>query len=198
MWVRFLHAGPKISMPTKHFLIQGKEYNLRYRYDVAQLVVEHGIGIELGTAGGNFARRVLENSGLDFLYTVDAYSDEKHPVDEYRCAVQNLIELRNRSQILRMRFDQALHVFPNGYFDFIYIDGYADTGQESGQTLYDWWPKLKSGGVFAGDDYHVDFPLVIKYVDQFATEKKLSLNVIDCDPLDDWASRYPTWFIIKD
>jgi len=185
-------------MSTQKFLIKDKEYRLQYRYDVAQLVVDRGIGIELGTAGGNFARRVLENSNLEFLYTVDAYSDEKHPIDEYRFAVQNLMPFRHQSQILRMRFDQALNIFPNNYFDFVYIDGYADTGEESGQTLYDWWPKLKPGGVFAGDDYHLHFPLVIKYVDQFVADKKLLLNVIDCEPLDDWASKYPTWFVLKE
>ena len=199
MWVRFLHAGPKKKMinSSQKFIVNNKEYYLQYRYDVAQLV-NQGIGIELGTAGGNFARRVLEHSNLDFLYTVDAYSDEKHPIDEYRCAVQNLMPWRHRSQILRMRFDQAVHVFTDNYFDFVYIDGYADTGQEAGKTLQDWWPKLKPGGIFAGDDYHEHYPLVVQYVDEFARIQQRQLHVIHCEPLDDWASKYPTWFIIKD
>lgn len=45
---------------------------------------------------------------------------------------------------------------------FIYVDGYAHTGEDRGKTLFDWYPKLKIGGLMAGDDYHDDWPLVKK------------------------------------
>lgn len=42
--------------------------------------------------------------------------------------------------------------FPDEYFDLIYID--ADHSYEGvKKDLEDWWPKLKKGGFFTGDDY---------------------------------------------
>ena len=74
--------------------------------------------------------------------------------------------------LLRMDFDDALLLFEDNYFDFIYVDGFAHTGEEGGKTLIDWIKKLKVGGYLAGDDYHNDWPLVVWAVNDLA--KKLS------------------------
>lgn len=29
-------------------------------------------------------------------------------------------------------------------FDFVYIDGYAHTGEENGKTIIDWWRKVRT------------------------------------------------------
>lgn len=45
--------------------------------------------------------------------------------------------------------------FPDDYFDLIYID--ADHTYEGClRDLRDWWPKMKSGAAFTGDDYRDD------------------------------------------
>eukprot|EP00121_Abeoforma_whisleri_P015798 Awhi_evm1s14531 len=42
--------------------------------------------------------------------------------------------------------------YPDEYFDFIYVD--ARHGRKGvSQDLEDWWPKLKRGGIMAGDNY---------------------------------------------
>jgi len=60
--------------------------------------------------------------------------------------------------------------------DFIFVD--ADHSYEG--CLADmraWWPKLKPGGIFAGHDYStVDFPGVVRAVDEFAAERGLKLE----------------------
>ena len=42
-----------------------------------------------------------------------------------------------------MTFDDAIDLFEDQFFDFIYIDGFAHTGEEGGETLIKWYRKLK-------------------------------------------------------
>ena len=180
---------------VKEFELNGIVHEFESRHDVVKLVKSQGIGIELGTAEGNFSRQVLENSDLEYLYTVDMFDPDG---GRYRAAMQNLLPLRSRSTILKMKFNQAAELFDYGYFDWIYIDGFAHTGQENGQTFDDWWPKVKSGGVFSGDDYsQSSWPLVVEQLNIFSEQVRRDIYVIDCEPGDDWASKQPTWFMIK-
>jgi hypothetical protein len=168
------------------------------RDDVATLLKPGGMGVELGVAEGGFSERILKRSKLAHLYSIDMWAgDRGHDVHQYKKAVGRLDPFKMRNSILRMRFDEALDLFPNGSCDFIYVDGYAHTGEEEGRTFRDWFPKLKSGGIFAGDDYSPEWPLVVKEVDKFVAENNLKMFVIDCQEKDDWASQYPTWFAFK-
>ena len=97
-----------------------------------------------------------------------------------------------------MRFDEALSLFPDEYFDFIYIDGYAHTGQDNGKTLTDWWPKLKKGGVFSGDDYHSDWPNTMRVVNEFTAQNNLKLNIFKFTAEKGRWSNYPSWYTIKE
>ena len=90
----------------------------------------------------------------------------------------------------------ALPLFADASLDFIYVDGYAHDGELNGQTFRDWFPKLKQGGIIAGDDYHADWPLVMQAVDKFVADNRLELHVIHCSE-DSWNSKYPTWFAMK-
>ena len=169
------------------------------RYDVSKLATPGGVGIELGVAEGVFSEQVLIRSSLSYLYSVDMYAgDRGHNDDEYRRALTRLMPHRARNSILRMRFDEAVKLFPDNYFDFVYVDGYAHTGQEEGNTLREWFPKVKPGGIFAGDDYSDAWPLTKQMVDEFARENQLLLSVIY--PPEEAHSMWceqPTWLCIK-
>jgi hypothetical protein len=55
----------------------------------------------------------------------------------------------------------------------------AHTGEEDGKTFNDWWKKLKSGGVFSGDDYDIyKWPKVYNNVNTFCRQNDLKLHVI--------------------
>ena len=122
--------------------------------------------------------------------------DRGHGVDQYREAIARLSPYRQRNAIMRMRFDEALPLFGDESLDFIYVDGYAHDGELNGATFRDWLPKLKRGGIIAGDDYAPDWPLVVQAVDAFIAENGLELHVIDCHE-EKWNSMYPTWFAMK-
>jgi hypothetical protein len=167
---------------------------LSHRQDIVTLV-PNGIAIELGVAEGVMSERMLQ-TGLSYLFSVDMYADRGHNINQYKRALERLMPYKERNSILKMKFNEALSLFPDEYFDLIYVDGYAHGGQENGQTLRDWYPKCKPGGIFAGDDYDSIWPKVIKEVDAFCKERKLELNVIQCRDTDVW-SRSPTWFTRK-
>ena len=153
------------------------------------------VGIELGVAGGSFSTRIVESGKFDKVFGVDTYDDYYHHIDEYREAISRVGLMSNYS-LLRMTFEEALSLFPDEFFDFIYVDGFAHTGQEGGQTLADWYPKLKVGGIMAGDDYHDDWPLVQWAVNDFASALGVDLTVTEKTESHSY-NRYPSWFITK-
>lgn len=165
------------------------------RWSVAEALAPSGnIGLELGVAAGGFAARMVATGRFDHYFGVDAYGDQ-HNTREYKKALV-AAGLDGPCRILRLTFDQALDLFPDGLFDFIYVDGYAHTGEEGGRTLVDWLPKLKPGGVMAGDDYDLaEWPLVVWAVNDFVAQLGVTLNVTS-DVSDAAYSKYPSWWIV--
>ena len=162
------------------------------RDEITKLIKPGGIGIELGVAEGKFSEKLLRKSELSFLYSIDKYAgDRGHDLEQYKKAIKLLEPFKERNSILKMRFEDALDLFPNEYFDFIYIDGYAHTGQEEGKTLHDWFPKLKKGGIFSGDDYNAKWPKNIECIEEFTKEKNLKIKIIN-----DWNGHH-SWLTIK-
>lgn len=162
------------------------------RDEIATLIKPNGIGVELGVAEGKFSEKLLSKSKLSLLYSIDRYAgDRGHDDAQYYQASERLSKFGNRSKILRMSFDEAAKLFSDEYFDFIYIDGYAHTAQEEGKTLSDWYPKLKKGGIFSGDDYSKKWTKNKEQIDKFILEKGLNFHVIK-----DWNSHH-SWLAIK-
>ena len=187
LWAgQFGHSAP-ISMT-----------DLNRRDHVMRLAPKGAICAELGVAQGFLSHRFLsEYDNLGHLYSIDMWAgDRGHDVDEYRFVIKLLTPFREKNTILKLRFDQALDIFPDEYFDLIYVDGYAHTGQEGGQTLEEWFPKLKKGGIFSGDDYSNDWPETRREVNNFIARHDLLLNIINCKEDNMW-SEQPTWYVIK-
>lgn len=153
------------------------------------------VGIELGVAGGSFSRRMVDSGQFAKVFGVDTYDDYYHHIDEYREAIAATGLLSNYS-LLRMTFEEARPLFHDEFFDFIYVDGFAHTGQEGGRTLRDWFPALKVGGVMAGDDYDEQWPLVQWAVNDFATTVGVELRVTELTE-DTSYNRHPSWFFVK-
>jgi predicted O-methyltransferase YrrM len=146
-----------------------------------------GVGIELGVARGIYSDIILQNPKVHRLYSIDRWSDH-HDEKEYHSAQRLLNRHGSRSHVIRCTFDEALPMFEE--VDFIYIDGYAHTGQEGGKTLSDWFLKLKKGGIFAGHDYHPHWLLTTQAIDTFTTVNGLTFNLTTND-------QYPSWWLVK-
>jgi hypothetical protein len=149
------------------------------------------IGCELGVAKGYFSNDILTHSNIKYLYSIDMWAgDRGHDDIEFNYANKLLQKFSNKNCIIKKSFADSVVMFKDGFFDFIYIDGYAHTGQESGKTLYNWWPKLKPNGIFSGHDYDNTWPETIKQIDKFVKYYNLTLNIIKDKP-------YNSWYIIK-
>lgn len=167
------------------------------RHDILRLLGERDrlAGVELGVAAGGFSARMVQSGRFAMFFGVDMYADT-HDVAQYKEALRN-VGLDAPYKLLRMTFAEALDLFEDESLDFIYIDGYAHTGQEGGETIWDWARKVRVGGLIAGDDYHPDWPLVMQAVEAFAAETGFEL----CATTEvDRGSRYddyPSWAMIK-
>jgi hypothetical protein len=159
------------------------------RADLALMVPRDGTTIELGVAAGKFAEELLTANQCMRYIGIDRWSDH-HDLAEMHQARAKLWRWRDRCRLVRATFYDHLPSVADQSANLIYIDGYAHTGQEGGQTLRDWWPKLKAGGIFAGHDYCPQYQPTIEAVDSFVAEKGLILNVIDESP-------HPSWWIRK-
>ena len=149
------------------------------------------IGIELGVAAGSFSARMVQSGRFARFYGVDAYSDG-HSAREYKAALL-ATGLASNYRLLRLTFAQAVDLFPDESFDFIYVDGFAHSGLEGGRTLADWYPKLKPGGIMAGDDYDARvWPLVVWAVHEAAAQLGVDLSITDVVQ-DETYNRFPSW-----
>lgn len=192
------------SVNEKNFHNEAKDTNLSdvvksfsRREHVVRLFKHDAVGVELGVAAGDFSERILKHDHVAYLFSIDMWAgDRGHGVDQYREAIIRLDPYRQRNMIMRMRFDEALPLFADESLDFIYVDGYAHDGELNGRTFRDWFPKLRKGGIIAGDDYSPEWPLVVAAVDAFAQAKNLDVHIIDCHE-NSWNSKYPTWFAYK-
>jgi hypothetical protein len=168
-----------------------------YRHDVVRLLPEGSdfVGAELGVAGGGFSCRMVESGRFRLFFGVDMYADT-HDVEQYKAALRH-VGLEAPYKLLRMSFAEAFDLFQDESLDFIYIDGYAHSGQEGGETIWHWARKVKTGGVISGDDYHEDWPLVQEAVDQFADEAGFELCITtEVEPSVEY-SAHPSWAMIK-
>jgi hypothetical protein len=149
-----------------------------------------GLFVELGVASAAFAERVLDrNRGMTYL-GIDKW-DDHHNVAEMEKAAIKLSRFGSRAELKRASFGDAIEGVKDESCDVIYVDGYAHTGQDDGKTLRDWWPKVKSGGVFSGHDYDEKWPKTIAAVDEFAKSIGLPVEVIKDEPFSSWIIRKP-------
>lgn len=165
-----------------------------YRHNVIERLIGHqNLGVELGVASGVFSERMVRSGKFSMFIGVDVYQDRPQ---EYGQALTR-VGLLEPYKLLRMTFDEAVRLFEDNSLDFVYVDGYAHTGEEGGKTLAAWYPKLKKGGILAGDDYSDDWPLVKWAVNSFVERLGTCLYVTELVESETYCM-YPSWFIVKE
>ncbi len=165
---------------------------LMTRAELAAFLPTGGAAAELGVAKGAFSAELLQSREDFRLYSIDRWAgDRGHNEEEYGEACALLGGFGERSTIVRKSFDEALADFEPESLDLIYIDGYAHDGQEGGRTLESWWSRLKVGGIFAGHDYHPDWPATMAAVDAFCAAHGLGVQTTSGDYFPSWYVRKP-------
>ena len=158
------------------------------RESIVNLIDKMGCqrGIELGVGNGSFSEHILINSPISQLYSVDKWDGEReHDLAEYHRVMIKLHHHGNRSVVLKMTFKEAFDLLPDDFFDFIYIDGFAFTGNRG--EIFSWWQKLKKGGIYSGHDYSQEkYPLVKEAVDEFVKRYNINNLTITHDNPSSW------------
>ena len=93
----------------------------------------------------------------------------------YEQFLENMKPVENHYTPIRMASVKAAALYQDNSLDLVFID--ADHEYKSvREDILAWLPKVKSGGVIAGDDYDNTFPGVIKATNELL--KPLKINGI--------------------
>lgn len=141
---------------------------MKNRHEFAKYLTENNckIGVEIGTYTANYSKYLLDN-WEGYLYLIDVWkklpsaeytdaSNQDNPKQIISEAFDNLEGYENRTTLIRGNSNNTDHLFPDEFFDFIYIDA----NHKYHHVLHDmkkWYPKLKKGGIFAGHDWIADY-----------------------------------------
>lgn len=120
---------------------------------VMQFIKPGDIGCEIGVEIGVFSYHVLMKAQPSKLFLIDPWiSDNTNSKNTAYENVCNAFAIYPNVEVIRMKSEDAVIMFPDNYFDYIYIDGehsYAAVTKD----LNNYFPKLKKGGYIIGDDY---------------------------------------------
>lgn len=138
------------------------------------------VGIELGVRGALFSEYLVYNTRLYQL----------HGVDIVDCEDARKLELRTDNyKFHKIDAIEAAKMWPDNWFDFVYIDDNHKYNHVK-KELKEWWPKVKPGGILAGDDFMGYFSQVeglfgvVDAVGEFAAQHKLQIYVIGVPELN--------------
>jgi hypothetical protein len=122
-----------------------------------------GNGVEIGVLRGDYSK-ILLSTWKGHLFMVDSwYHREDGYVDSNNVdngkhisnmneAAKSIMMFGDNASMMKMSSSLAASLFPDEYFDYIYID--ADHRYDAvKKDIKEWFPKLKKGGLFMGDDY---------------------------------------------
>lgn len=173
------------------------------RMQTADLIrsLESPVIAEVGVQAGGFFSHLLTDNvkkayGIDCWEksTTDAQNDQGYSKEVlegmYTSLVRNYLP-DSRVQMIKEFSVAGSTLFPDEYFDFVYID--ADHTYEGClEDLVAWYPKVKKGGIIAGHDYidiiggqGVPFG-VIQAVEEFSQQHNLEVHTTK----EDFASYY--------
>jgi len=127
----------------------------------------HGVCAEIGVWQGGFSARIVQLRNPRELHLIDPWQfDPRLPdrmyggsvaknqadMDAIMAAVVRRFADVPAVKVHRHKSLDAAKLFPDGYFDWVYIDG--DHSYEAVLAdLEAWLPKVKPGGAMALDDY---------------------------------------------
>lgn len=140
-----------------------KNVKIKIRKCILESVPKNGICAEVGVWKGVFAEKILKQEPKK-LYLIDPYVLIKGDIPREReCKTQRgmddfFVDLKeyfsqyDNIEWVREYSWYAAELFPNEYFDWIYLDG--DHHYEAvKKDLESFAPKIKSGGILCGDDW---------------------------------------------
>ena len=118
------------------------------------------IGLEIGCDIGDTSNFLLDSNPTLDLTSIDPYENYvdwngnhlNQREEMFHGLVKRLSGYSNRFQLIRKTSDDAVKLFADESFDFIFIDG-LHTYEQLTKDCANYYSKLKPGGIFAGHDF---------------------------------------------
>ena len=152
----------------KHFYknIHGWSRFIPFYRDAVKEAQDGSVFVEVGAWKGKSAAfmcvEIINSQKFIKFFVVDTWlgSDEPaHHIDPdvqqgtlYQCFLENMRKVAGAFEPLRMKSTEAAEKFEDESVDFLLLDAAHDYDNVKAD-LEAWWPKIKPGGVMAGDDY---------------------------------------------
>lgn len=172
---------------------------MRNRIELIKYLAEEGFtkGAEIGVFGGYYSEQMFQHiPGLELL-CVDLWGVGKYKRAEDEARVR--LKPYNATIIKGDSAEVAKDV-PDESLDFVYIDAAHDY-ENVKIDIQAWAPKVKVGGIVAGDDFY-DFPSgkggVMRAVTEYTSHHHYNLKLTDWDidnPIRD--DRQPSFWFVK-
>ena len=115
---------------------------------------------EIGVLRGAFSRKIADICTPSELCLIDTWGLHLNTFCDYQTynaahweAIKKSVEAWACPlgyKVIQARSTDASSLFPDGYFDFVYIDADHDRAAED---IMCWLPKVRKGGIIAGHDY---------------------------------------------
>jgi len=132
---------------------------------ISQFLKPGDVGLEIGVEEGIFAYHILLKHKPSKLYLVDPWEYglqpefEANPTPEKQNQRDKLYEKVcsyfapfQNVEVIRMKSKDAASLFPEKYFDYVYVDG-EHSYKGVARDLKHYFSKVKIGGYILGDDY---------------------------------------------
>lgn len=158
--------------------------------------------VEIGVCFGGFSKIVLKAWRGQSYHMIDPWTtqdpsvyrekqDERWVYDKRHEECLAIAAADRRVAVHRAFSSEAVSKFKNGSLDCCYIDG-NHSYEAVSQDLLDWWPKMKSGGLFCGHDFYNSIDggnwcQVKDAVNEWSAKQGLKSSVTDCS----------SWWILK-
>ena len=134
---------------------------------VLEMMPRNAVCAEIGVLWGVFSRRILKITKPNALHLIDPWvyradlasqnygtgsKNTPESMEKICDHVKRRLGTRPNVRIHRLPSLEAVELFPDNYFDWIYLDG--DHRYEMARAdLERYHAKVKPGGLVAGDDY---------------------------------------------
>jgi hypothetical protein len=166
---------------------------------------------EIGVQAGEYSESLFRVLEPEELYLIDCWQvleDQEDPVrnywdqyywnqaaqDRYYSLVREKFVQNSNVKVIKEFSSEAARVFPDEYFDLIYIDA-NHTYKSVSEDLETWFPKVKKGGILAGHDYFCNAPDmpwtkffgVVPAVNEFVKKHNLSIDYITAESVPSYA-----------
>lgn len=160
------------------------------RNELIGILPKRSVGCEIGVMDGNFSQVLLDAVNPIKLVLIDAWEYRQDLKDSYNT---NQEDHNNRAvkvykrfskhiqdntiNIFRIKSQDSFDIFPDQYFDWIYVDGeHTYDGLKS--DLFNFSTKIKPGGYFIIDDYNSHHSGVKTATDEFckSTGRRISFK----------------------